>query len=163
MLCLVVRRAQEVWAVNHVFAAFPPSNYRLCYGYEAQPKQSASAGVSEVSITLAEVSRAFLELGYPADQTLSKLTRFWKLTTLLLQQLTQLEKKKSPNRNVEKNLAKVALPEAEDKTKNGTTLESMVKLQVGQVLWLTKQEKVKYRNIIQTFSQYIYMQNFWIH
>lgn len=28
------------------------SNYRLCYGSEAQLKQSASAGVCEVSITL---------------------------------------------------------------------------------------------------------------
>ena len=59
MLCLVVRRAQEVWAVNHlgffllvVFFFFFFSNYRLCYGSEAQLKQSASAGVCEVSITL---------------------------------------------------------------------------------------------------------------
>ena len=35
-----------------VFFFFFFSNYRLCYGSEAQLKQSASAGVCEVSITL---------------------------------------------------------------------------------------------------------------
>ena len=38
-------------AVNHLFFFLFP-NYRLSYGSEAQLKQSASAGVCEVSITL---------------------------------------------------------------------------------------------------------------
>lgn len=39
-----------VFFVGVFFFFFP--NYRLCYGSEAQLKQSASAGVCEVSITL---------------------------------------------------------------------------------------------------------------
>ena len=41
-----------VFFVGGFFFFFFFSNYRLCYGSEAQLKQSASAGVCEVSITL---------------------------------------------------------------------------------------------------------------
>lgn len=68
--------------------------------------------------------------------------------------------KKSQNQNTKKNLTEVALNEAEAKTKSWTTLEKMLKLHVGQVLWLPNDRRWKYRNIIKTLSQDIRMENF---
>lgn len=92
----------------------------------------------EVSITLAEVSRALLELGYPADQTLSKLTWFWTLPTPIPQQWAQLEK--ITEAKCWKESHWVALNEAESETKYWTSLESIVKLQAGQVPWLNEKQ-----------------------